>query len=304
LLHLGSAALLFFAPEKAGGWLSPRRHWAETMFLWSLAFPVFGWLLMGLLRLTWEPGHVRQSFFQTGEAEDFEDLEFAPERVSEERRLWEATDIMPAADILLGRDPTLKRGAIETLARIRTPESIGWILQARTDPDPEVRFHATSTITKLKRDFESQLRATEQEVFENPTDAGRQVALERVRAEYAVSGLLDGRRRAELLGGCRNRLRALAQRQGPGALELLFVIDKDAAPDQALEHIHGLMRRDPAAAPRWRREEIQLLFKLGRHGEVTERLLQMRKDLSATPSSAETPEDLRWRALIFWWCDA
>jgi hypothetical protein len=64
------------------------------------------------------------------------------------------------------------------------------------------------------------------------------------------------------------------------------------------------MRRDPAEAPRWRREEIQLLFKLGRHGEVTERLLQMKKELSATPGPGETPEDLRWRALIFWWCDA
>jgi hypothetical protein len=211
---------------------------------------------------------------------------------------------MPAADILLGRDPTLKRGAVETLARIRTPEAISWILGARTDQDPEVRFYATSTITKLKKDFEAQLRATRQEVFEHPADARRQVALERVGAEYAVSGLLDDRGRAELLDGCRKRLSALAERQEPGALELLFSIEKDAAPDQALEHLHGLMLREPAEAPRWRREEIQLLFKLGRHGEVTDRLLQMKKDISETPGPGETPEDLRWRALIFWWCDA
>jgi len=49
---------------------------------------------------------------------------------------------------------SLKRSAIETLAKIRTPDAIKWLLKARTDNDAEVRFHATSTLTALRREYE------------------------------------------------------------------------------------------------------------------------------------------------------
>jgi len=297
VFHFAAAALIFFAPPKAGGWTSPLRHWGEPMALWTLAFPGLGWLLAGALFLAEERSGARKDFFLAEELRD-DAMEAAPvplepEHRSVQRRLLDAADIMPAADVLLGRDTGLKRGAVEALARIRTPEAIEWLLRARTDGDPEVRFHATSTLTTLRRDYESKIRAAEREVFENPSDPRRRLAHERIVYSYAMSGLVDGERRREMLEDSRARLAPIAGRE-TGALELLFRIKTILDPGKALDHLPELVARAPERALEWSMARAVLLFKLSRFDETRAAMTELR-------GQDDAGQDPDWQAALLWW---
>ncbi|MFH1724253.1 MAG: HEAT repeat domain-containing protein [Elusimicrobiota bacterium] len=303
--HVAAAVLVFFAVPKGAGWLSPKRGWAEPMALWTLLMPGFGWLFAGVLRFSYDSSAQRKDFSPEEDLPASEDEEFLRAlgleggRPGEEQRLREASEIMPATDILLGTDPTLKRSAIETLARIRTPEAIGWLLQARTDPAPEVRFHATSSLTYLKRDYEQRIRAAEREVFDKPADIRPQLALRHITYEYALSGLVDHERRRELLKGCREPLLELAEREVE-ALHLLARIEAELDPERALVLLDRLVERSPEGKDRWLRAQAALLFRLGRYDEVKKRIDELRAEPGGAPAVAAL-EDAEWKSVLLWW---
>lgn len=295
--HALAAAVMFFAPPKERGWFSPMRHWGEPMFFLTLLVPGFGWLASGLLGLAHAAAvDDKDAYrFEESSAEDANPLASlgTPEAIRKE--LADALDVLPAADALLSHDPALKRGAIETLARIRTVDSVAWILQARTDPDPEVRFFATSALTRLKREYETSVQAAEHEALAHPGDPVPQLSLQRVRYEYAVSGILDGAARRAVLSSCRDRLAAAAER-GSEAAQLAFLVEKALDPAGAFPALDRLESSDPARSRRWVREQVQLLFDLGRHREAQALLQARRADLLGEPGA-----DPEWGAAVLWW---
>ena len=275
------------------------------MALWTLVFPGFGWLFAGVLFFSHDPTSERKDFFVA------EELEEEPERPPEalaapgqaglEQRLLEAVDIMPAADILLGADPTLKRSAIETLARIRTPEAIAWLLKARTDQNPEVRFHATSGLTTLKRDYEARIRAAEREVYAKPAETKPQIALQHITEEYALSGLVDQDTKHEMLSRTQESLAKLSE-QTDEALLQLYSVEKEIDPDGALKRLEELMRRRPKEKARWLKEQALLLFRLGRYREGRDRIGRLKKEgLLGQAEEAASIEDQEWRSALLWW---
>lgn len=297
--HVVSAALMFFTPPRGKGWFLPTRHWAEPMALACLFLPVLGWAVCGLL--LWRSGettiHKEAYRFEESTPEESNPLAALGTPQAIRKDLADALEVLPAADALLSNDPALKRGAIETLARIRTSESIGWILRARTDPDPEVRFYATSALTRLKSEFETGVRAAEREAVLHPGDQTLRLAIHRVRFEYAASGILDGPARDSILGDCRRQLAATADRD-PDAARLAFLIERELSPEGAYAALDRLESLDPSRSGRWLRERVELDFMLGRHASVAKALKGRKAE-----ALADSTGDRDWQAAVMWWTD-
>lgn len=297
--HAAAALLVFFAPPREKGWLQPTRHWGEPLALGTLFLPCFGWLAAGWF--LWRSGETtehREAYrFDDDAPEESNPLAALGTPAAIRRELADALDVLPAADALLSADPALKRGAIETLARIRTPESVGWILRARTDADPEVRFYATSALTRLKAEYETGIRASEREAVLHPGDPALRLAIHRVRYEYAVSGILDAPARDAILGDCRRQLAGQAARD-PDAARLAFLVERALDPHGAFPALERLERLDPGRAARWLRERAELYFMLGRHADAA-RLLKARRADALADASA----DRDWRSAVLWWTD-
>ncbi|MBI5595398.1 MAG: hypothetical protein HY928_04845 [Elusimicrobia bacterium] len=298
--HILCAALVFFAPSREKGWFLPSRHWGEGLGLATLLMPGLGWVMAGwLVMARGEAVRAKSAYrFDDDAPDDANPLAAlgTPEAIRKE--LADALDVLPAADALLSADPALKRGAIETLARIRSVDSVGWILRARTDPDPEVRFFATTAITRLNHDFDAAIQASSREVLAKPGDPELQLALQRVRYEYAVSGMLDASAREGLLLVSRKALQASAERD-PAAARLAFLVERELDPASSFSALDRLERLDPGKRLRWVRERAELCFRLGRHAEVRRLLLEDKE-----PLLAEAGSDPEWRSAVLWWTHA
>ena len=275
--HALAAALVFFAPPKERGWFSPTRHWGEPLALLTFFLPGLGWAASGWLVAA------RSSAPHDKEAYRFED-DTPEERNPLAGDSPDSFDVLPAVDALHSRDATLKRGAIEALSRIRTPEAVEWLLRARSDEDPEVRFYATSALTRLKRDFETAVQAAEREAYRRPRELEPQLALQRARYEYAASGLLDEAARNAVLLECRSRLTP----RDPESARLLYHVELLLDPARALAVLERLKEHEPP--DRWTRKRAETLFALGRYSEVKRLLAQ-----------ADPGDEPRWRAAALWW---
>ncbi len=302
ILHLVAALLVFLAPPWEKGLLSPTRHWAEGLALLTLLVPAVGWTTGAWLLLRYSNApHDKDAYrFEDDSDEEVNPLAGMGTAAAIRRDLADALEVLPAADALLGADTAMKRGAIETLSKIRTLDAVRWIFAARSDPDPEIRFYATTALTRLKRDFENAVSAAEREAFNRPGELGPQLTLQRVRLEYAASGMVEGGARASVLEECRRRLLAPAERE-PEALRLLYMVERQLDPGRAFAVLERLAAAEPGKK-RWLREKVELLFSLGRHAEVRA-LLREHHDALATVEDGGV-EDLGWRANTVWWVDA
>lgn len=299
--HFAAAALVFFAAPKEKGWLKKSRHWGAPLGTIALLLPGIGWALAGWLLL----GHGDAPYdkeayrFDDESAEEVNPLAALGTAAAVERELADALDVIPAVDALLSRTPALKRGAIETLARIRTFEAIAWIFKARADDDPEVRFYATSALTRLKRDFETAIQAAEREAYKRPGEFPAQLALQRVRYEYAASGILDANARAGILEGCRAKLAPSAERR-PEAARLLYLVERTLAPERALGLLDRLEAADPERVHRWTKERAELLFSLGRLKELRALMKLRAPHFEQEPIGVDGHD---WRSVVLWWSE-
>jgi hypothetical protein len=297
--HLAAAAAVFAAPPIEGGWTSPTRHWAEPMALWTLLIPVIGWAAAGLFWFSHDPENEPEEFFLPEEEDRSPGTRFGADFGEErlEGRVLEAIDIAPAADILISGDQSLKRSAIETFARIRTPESIGWLLKARRDSNADVRFYATAALTNLRHDYEQKLRASQREVFEKPLDPGPKLALYGLTLEYALSGLLDDDSKREHLASCRSALAALS-RDNSEALRLLYRIEREIDPGKALSLLEEMERRLPSERTEWLKERARLLFRNGDFLGTRDALNGLKTSLGDDEDGKDGEE---WRSTVLWW---
>lgn len=301
--HVFAALLVFFAPPKERGWFKPTRHWGQPLGLLTLVLPALGWVITGMVVLS----HGKAPFdkdayrFEDDSHEDANPLAGMGSDTAIRKELADALDVLPAVDALLSHAPALKRGAIETLARIRSPEAVSWILRARQDRDSEVRFFATTALTRLKRDFEMAIHAAEAEVFRRPADLPAQLALHRIRYEYAASGMLESTAKAAILEDCRARLTSATSRS-PESTRLLYLVERQLNPERALRHLEQLEAAEPERRARWTRDRADLLFSLGRFKEVRTLLRARREELAKDLEGSIGAHE--WRSTLLWWADA
>ncbi len=184
VLHCFSVFLLFWAFPKGNG---------RPLFLFFPAlFPLFGWLaFLGFYFL--QRTHdgvaavseaISPSFLQKGKIRSMQAL-------PRQERIFKELDVMPLADILAGIDLDLKRGAIERLAQLKTPEAIDILLECRSDPSSEIRFFATSALTKIKREFDEAIEAARRHMKKDIYKISSRIFLAKVYLQYSRSHLLD-----------------------------------------------------------------------------------------------------------------
>lgn len=295
-LHVLGAACIFFAPPKGKGWFHSTRHWGAPLGLFSLLLPGVGWVLAVWVVLRNRHAHLEKEAYRfEAAADDINPLAALGTPDAIRRQLADSLDVLPASDALLGQDTSLKRGAIETLARIRTPESLAWVIQAQKDPDAEIRFFATSALTNVKHEFEKAVQAAEKEALLRPGDQTVQLSLLRIRYEFAISGVLDPQVCEVLLRDCRLRLLDYAERS-LDFLRLFYLIERRLDPADALAVLERLAAADPEMRRRWVRERVELLFSLGRFGDVRTLLDAAKADLAGTDKA-----DKPWRTAMLWW---
>ncbi|PCI38888.1 MAG: hypothetical protein COB53_04080 [Elusimicrobia bacterium] len=302
LLHCAAAILTFVAPPPGKGYFKPSRHWGQALGLLTFLLPGVGWICAGwlVLRNRNAPLDKEAYIFVDNSPEDANPLAAMGSQNAVKDEIADAMDVIPAVDALLSDVPGLKRGAIETLSKIQTAEAVQWIQQARSEDDPEVRFYATTALTRLKHEFETSIRAAERELYKRPDEIEPQIAFLRVRYEYAISGMLDPDACTAILEECRDKLTGLSDRTTTAA-RLLFLVQRKLDPDSAFDILEKLDAINPERHSRWVRDRADLLFSLGRFGEVRKLLKGYRAELKE--EGLGLPEDREWRTQMLWWSD-
>ncbi|MFH2202688.1 MAG: HEAT repeat domain-containing protein [Elusimicrobiota bacterium] len=302
LMHILAAGLVFLAPPREKGYFRHTRHWGESLGIVTLFLPGIGWCLSGWVVLTNSkaPYDKEAYIFEDEAEEEVNPLAGLGSQEALQGELADALDVIPAVDALLSNVPGLKRGAIETLARIQSPEAISWLHKARGDDDPEVRFYATTALTRLNHDFDTAIRAAEREVYKNPGELPPQIALQRVRYEYACSGMLEEEAREGLLLECRARLTTMFERV-PEAARLLYLVERRLDSERAFSMLDYLEKEMPEQFRRWTKERAELLFSLGRYGDARAVLRGRLERVAVT--DAETVEDREWNSTLLWWAN-
>lgn len=175
---------------------SPRKSW---LFL----LPFFGWFFALLPLLSDRSKEVGPMALQLFPEDESWPLPGQPERgqpitpeklfpnVERKERVLQELDFLSLADILGGADALLKRGAIERLAQLKTPEAIKLLLTHRTDSSMEIRFYATSALARIKKEFDEELESAKQEMKKDIYKVSARFLLAKRYLSYARSHLLD-----------------------------------------------------------------------------------------------------------------
>lgn len=124
--------------------------------------------------------------------------------------LWDAVtlhdelSIQPVVDILEGEDAALKRGAIQLLRRLGTPDAVRTLKKSLGDSNAEVRFYAHTALTRLEEGYAERLGQA-QETLRDDDHEGL-MALAKIQQEYAASGLPDDSIRTQMLLEARSNM--------------------------------------------------------------------------------------------------
>ncbi len=193
LAHVAAGIVLYLSEGKGRGWFHHTRSWPMVMVLWHFFLPVLG-LVAGLVyRLSTHQDSspnllVEDIFFEGSKRTHQNDLQ---EPLLTTTRIAQELSLHPLSDIMVDQDLVLKRGAIEKLTLLGTPDAIETLLQYRSDPSPEVRFYVTSSLTRLKKNFQDQLEAARVEMKKDVSRLSVRILLARLYFQYVGTGLLD-----------------------------------------------------------------------------------------------------------------
>ena len=204
-----------------------------------------------------------------------------------QERVIRELDFMSLADILASRDLSLKRGAVEKLYQLKTPAALKLLMKYRNDPHPDVRFYVTSTLDRVKHDYEMEMKK------DMTTD---RLVLAKKYIEYIQSGLLD---------------EGLEQKYFEDVVvQLKTILQSDPVPEEAwwllieqyrfrsvskyrkelLELIAAFEKSGGHDLLKLKRTKAEILFLLGEYREMLQVLKMEPQDT-----------DPEWKALLFWW---
>jgi hypothetical protein len=294
--HLLAAVLAGLGVMRWQGFAGLSQRWTWWVLAWTLLLPGAGWLFAGILVLGgWDAIDPREA---AGEGDELvtpfgADLSRPVEAPS--ARIVREMDFVPLVEILAGDDMNLKRGAVEQLTRLRTPEAIAVLMSHRSDPSMEMRFYINSSLARIKKELDESLDAARYQMhMESDSVAGR-LNLAKVYLLYAQSGLLD----ADLVNAYGKE----------AILHLNFVLDSGAPTPEAAELLitRLLQERDwfmAEASIRKARElalisdiaaaeyQAEMLFAEGQFGKVADVLRPFFGASSLSPD---------WKTTLLWW---
>lgn len=190
--HVLAAALAGLAVVQWDGLFNLTQRWTWWLVLWVLLIPGAGWVFGGMLVLVgWnarEPDKVLDGEDELVAALGI-DLSKPAEMSS--ARIAKELDFVPLVEVLAGDDINLKRGAIEQLTRLRTPDAIQVLMSHRSDPSMEMRFYINSSLVRIKKEFDEALDAARYQLRLDVDNAADRLNLAKIYLSYVNSGLLD-----------------------------------------------------------------------------------------------------------------
>lgn len=285
--HAVAVALCFFSFPKAWGWNA-------SFFL--LFLPFFGWILMLFLYfspLSSTRTRTQEESFVRGEKEE-RTFDFPSGRRKE--RIAKELDLMPLSEILLGDDLAMKRGAIEQLVVIKTPEVIQLLHQYRTDPSVDIRFFVTNALSRIKKEYEEQLAAAKEEMKKDIYDIPKRSFLAKSYLLYARSGLSDETMKRSYEGEALYHLQFSAQdEQAPEEIFWMLIDLYRSHKDwdhvlqlcELLEQRGGQIREEILLA------KVETLFQLHRFRDLVSLLQRARQK--------NIPLNSRFQSILHWW---
>jgi hypothetical protein len=253
ICHLAAAAVLLAMGMGTPGEAASKAHYRARLYGFLVMFlPVMGLVGSLILQLVCDRWIRARGLVEDFQAEtEHRVIETQRPEIQMDLKTYfdEELAVQPVMDILAGFDDNLKRGAIDTLRRIGTPEAVNILKKCLADASPEVRYNAHTALTRLD---EAHVRAIK--TAKQPLDAGNLKAehhrhYARQCADYGQSGLLDDDTRRYYLQMAKDAFMA-AQAAGLsdtaltldlGRLEMLL-----GAYGQAAAHFQSVLTREPA----------------------------------------------------------
>ncbi len=298
-LHGFAVLLMFFSEPKGEGWLHPLRKGCRTFVFLTLFLPSVGWLASLFLYFfgihAVPPSNARE-----------EDNPLVKEKIatvfsektvrSRRERLSTETDIAPLADLIHGEvDVEIKRSAIENLSQIRNPEAIDLLLELRADDSAEIRFYATSALTRIKKDFDEELDAAKMEMKKNIYKVSARIFLAKTYLHYARSHLLDETTSQAYEQEALYHLRYAATTPYVNEDDYWLMFEIYQAQGEwykALDTLVTLELREKSDRASLILTRCETLFRLGRYSEITQELQKLKSIRDLPPDKQST---------IAWW---
>ncbi|MDP2599637.1 MAG: HEAT repeat domain-containing protein [Deltaproteobacteria bacterium] len=285
-LHAAAVAVLFFSTLKI----------PKTFLFFPAIFPVFGWGAMAAFYFLRRGAPLASSpgGGETGvSAAELREPMSIP--MPKQARILEELDFMPLADILAGEEIALKRGAISRLAEIKDAEAIRILLSCRGDPSPDVRFFATSALTRIKKEFDEELEAAKRQMQRDVHSIAARIVLAKIYLQYSRSNLLDSataeayeREALYHLEHCvesGNADRAVFQM-------ILSIYMGHQEWDRALKIADQLEKIGAMVPEEIGKLKVDIYFKTGRYEKVIQEMTSMNKI---------GIQDSQWQSLVNFW---
>lgn len=298
VLHVVSAIIIFFSVPREKGWFHPERFWARAYFFSILCFPFLGWVCCLALRITCSTKKINSLVFD--QLENYEEEEglsgtriWLTRRLHRRERVFKELDFVPLADILASNNDVLKRGAIEQLIRLRTPEAIEILLKHRSDQSPDVRFFATSGLSIIKKEFDEQLEAAKKQIEKEGYKISARIYLAKIYLAYAESNLLDEATKCAYENEAHFHLKECiaSPHARDEAYFLLVKLHKDRHEwQEALAVLQALRGRKGVDMMEIKREESTLHYQMGNYSALRTSL-----------TGFEESEDSKMSSLANWW---
>lgn len=294
LFHLLGTALIFFSGLRG-----------RTYAVLSLFLPVFGWLMSFVLFFA-----SRLTPPKKEESADIDDLNniVMPAKIlkslikskkSYRERVISELDFIPLIDIIRGQsDPELKRGAIEKLAQIKTPEAIDILLSLRSDASVEVRFYATSSLSRIKKEFDEQLEAAKQEMKKDVYKTSARLFLAKIYLRYSRSHLLDLVTTKAYEKEALFHLNTCAESDYVRDEDFWLLYEVYSSQKEWEKALQALSRLEARSHQQKNNKQaisqarIEIFYETGQYQLIPEKLSEMLKEGEVTPT---------WGALANWW---
>ncbi|HCU24241.1 MAG TPA: hypothetical protein DF383_04410 [Deltaproteobacteria bacterium] len=197
--HAALPFALYFAAPFAPNHAGKKNAWNLIAALLTLFLPVAGWLLGGLFFTMVQTQFIKERAKRTIRMNEAAlGLSYRPPppfvfpiQLSREEKIRESIDLIPIIDILNGEDINFKRAAIEKLAKLATPSAVSILLNYRCSHALQVRFFATSSLHRIKKQFDDQLEAAKLQLEKQQDTPAARLFLAKTYLHYIQVGLLD-----------------------------------------------------------------------------------------------------------------
>jgi len=212
---------------------SLRLFWYLSLML-GIVVPVLGSLAVFAIYF------YRKAYFNAEEASEEWDIaldnEIVAPTVKDADYLEDSTkyvlqnlDVESYSDILNGDNLELKRSVISKLSEDDKKEDIQLLQLTLKDPDPEIRFYASSGLKKIEENFQKEFLALKEEISYHPDSLSHNLMLGKEYFRFARSGLSD------------KTSERYYYEQAKDCLEKAYLIDKQNI-DTALEYGKALIQ--------------------------------------------------------------